>query len=197
MFAIWQHGTEQQKQQWLPRMAAGESIGCFALTEPDHGSDSVALETYARRDGDAWILDGAKRWIGNGSIADVVVVWARSEEDGQVKGILVERDMPGFEAVTIGGKGASRAIWQAQITLDGVRWDTMVDKSVNETDVPHDYVELASPVRALRHLQPNPSRLRAKSCRSRSPKKLQPQSKTLRTFRIMLKSSPRKFRMPW
>jgi glutaryl-CoA dehydrogenase len=81
----------------------------------------VALETSARRDGDDWVLDGAKRWIGNGSIADVVVVWARSEEDGQVKGFLVETSTPGFAAETIGGKGAARAIWQAEIRLDGVR----------------------------------------------------------------------------
>ena len=114
-------GSEEQKQRWLPAMARLEAVGAFALTEPAHGSDSVALETSARRDGDDWILDGAKRWIGNGSIADVVVVWARSEEDGQVKGFLVEKDMPGFHAETIGGKGASRAIWQAQISLDGVR----------------------------------------------------------------------------
>ena len=114
-------GSEAQKERWLPAMARLETIGAFALTEPAHGSDSVALETSARRDGDAWVLDGAKRWIGNGSIADVVVVFARSDEDGQVKGFLVETDTPGFEAVTIGGKGASRAIWQAAITLDGVR----------------------------------------------------------------------------
>jgi glutaryl-CoA dehydrogenase len=114
-------GSEEQKQRWLPAMARLEAVGAFALTEPAHGSDSVALETGARRDGDDWILDGEKRWIGNGSIADVVVVWARSKEDGQVKGFLVEKDMPGFHAETIGGKGASRAIWQAQISLDGVR----------------------------------------------------------------------------
>jgi glutaryl-CoA dehydrogenase len=113
-------------------MARLEAVGAFALTEPAHGSDSVALETSARRErsGDEraargrsqdWILDGEKRWIGNGSIADVVVVWARSVEDGQVKGFLVEKDMPGFHAETIGGKGAARAIWQAQISLDGVR----------------------------------------------------------------------------
>jgi glutaryl-CoA dehydrogenase len=114
-------GSEEQKQRWLPAMARLEAVGAFALTEPAHGSDSVALETSARRDGDDWILDGEKRWIGNGSIADVVVVWARSEKDGQVKGFLVEKDMPGFHAETIGGKGASRAIWQAQISLDGVR----------------------------------------------------------------------------
>jgi glutaryl-CoA dehydrogenase len=114
-------GSEQQKQRWLPAMARLDAIGAFALTEPAHGSDSVALETRARRDGDGWVLDGAKRWIGNGSIADLVIVWARSEEDGQVKGFLVERDMPGFEATTIAGKGAARAIWQADIRLDGVR----------------------------------------------------------------------------
>ncbi len=114
-------GSEEQKQRWLPAMARLDAVGAFALTEPDHGSDSVALETVARRDGDGWVLDGAKRWIGNGSIADVVVVWARSDEDGQVKGFLVETTTPGFESETIAGKGASRAIWQAQIVLDGVR----------------------------------------------------------------------------
>ena len=114
-------GSEEQKQRWLPAMARLEAVGAFALTEPAHGSDSVALETSARRDGDDWILDGEKRWIGNGSIADVVVVWARSLQEGQVRGFLVEKDMPGFHAETIGGKGAAPAIWQAQISLDGVR----------------------------------------------------------------------------
>ncbi len=114
-------GSEDQKERWLPALARLDQVGAFALTEPEHGSDSVALETRARGDGDVWVLDGAKRWIGNGSIADVVVVWARSEHDGQVKAFLVEKDMPGFEAVTLGGKGAARAIWQAEITLDGVR----------------------------------------------------------------------------
>jgi glutaryl-CoA dehydrogenase len=114
-------GSEEQKDRWLPAMARLDKVGAFALTEPAHGSDSVALETSARRDGGDWILDGAKRWIGNGSIADVVVVWARSDDDGQVKGFLVETDSPGYEGVTMEGKGASRAIWQADITLDGVR----------------------------------------------------------------------------
>jgi glutaryl-CoA dehydrogenase len=114
-------GSEEQKERWLPAMARLDAIGAFALTEPNHGSDSVALETSARRDGDGWVLDGAKRWIGNGSIADVVVVWARSDEDGQVKGFLVETDTPGYAATTMQGKGASRAIWQADIRLDGVR----------------------------------------------------------------------------
>jgi glutaryl-CoA dehydrogenase len=114
-------GSEVQKQRWLPAMARLDAIGAFALTEPDHGSDSVALETSARRVPGGWVLDGAKRWIGNGSIADVVVVWARSEEDGQVKGFLVETDTPGFAAETMSGKAAARAIWQAEIQLDGVR----------------------------------------------------------------------------
>src|SRR3954463_2735351 len=114
-------GSEPQKERWLPAMARLDRSGAFALTEPDHGSDSVALETSARRDGDGWILNGAKKWIGNGSIADVVVVWARSDQDGQVRAFLVEKDTPGFEAVTMTGKGASRAIWQAEISLDGAR----------------------------------------------------------------------------
>src|SRR5256885_11062129 len=102
-------GSEEQKQRWLPAMAQLDKLGAFALTEPMHGSDSVSLETSARRDGDGWVLEGAKRWIGNGSIADVVVVWARSAEDGQVKGFLVEKDTPGFEAVTMGATSAARA----------------------------------------------------------------------------------------
>ena len=114
-------GSDEQKERWLPAMAGLEAIGAFALTEPTHGSDSVALETSARRDGSDWVLQGAKRWIGNGSIADVVVVWARRADDGQVNGFLVEKDTPGFEAVTMEGKGASRAIWQADIRLDGAR----------------------------------------------------------------------------
>ena len=121
MKAIDMLGSEEQKACWLPAMARLDAIGAFALTEPEHGSDSVSLETRARREGDEWVLDGAKRWIGNGSIADVVVVWARSDEDGEVKGFLVETGIPGFEAVTMQGKGASRAIWQADIRLGGVR----------------------------------------------------------------------------
>ena len=113
-------GTEAQKRQYLVPQAKGEKIATFALTEPEHGSDSVSLATTARRDGDGWILDGRKRWIGNGSIADVVVVWARSDEDGQVKGFLVETGTDGYQATTMEGKAAARAIWQAEITLDGV-----------------------------------------------------------------------------
>jgi len=87
-------GSDEQRERWLPGMARVEQTGAFALTEPDHGSDSVALETRARRDGDEWVIDGAKRWIGNGSVADVVVVWARDEADDHVKGFLVERARP-------------------------------------------------------------------------------------------------------
>ena len=113
-------GSDEQKERWLPAMARLEKLGAFALTEPRHGSDSVALETTARRAGDHFVIDGAKRWIGNGSLADVVVVWARGD-DGRVNGFLVEKGMPGFSAEVIEGKGSLRAIWQAQITLDGVR----------------------------------------------------------------------------
>jgi glutaryl-CoA dehydrogenase len=112
-------GSEEQKQRWLPGMARLEQLGAFALTEPNHGSDSVALETSARRVGDSYVLNGAKRWIGSGSIADVVVVWARGEE-GQVNGFLVEKGTPGYQAEVIQGKGSLRAIWQAQISLDDV-----------------------------------------------------------------------------
>ena len=114
-------GSEEQKQRWLPPMAALQAIGAFALTEPTHGSDSVALETSARRDGDTWVLDGAKKWIGNGSIADVVVVWARDEADRRVKGFLLEKGTPGFDARKMEGKGSLRAVWQAEITLTDVR----------------------------------------------------------------------------
>ena len=89
-------GSEEQKQQWLAPMARLEKIGAFALTEPDHGSDSVSLETSAHRDGDSWVLNGRKKWIGNGSIADVIVVWARDTADGKVKGFLVEKGTPGY-----------------------------------------------------------------------------------------------------
>ena len=114
-------GSEEQKERWLPAMARLEAIGAFALTEPDHGSDSVALETSARRDGDGWVLDGAKRWIGNGSIADVVVVWARSDEDGQVKGFLVEKDTPGFDADDDRRQGRVARDLAGRDRLDGVR----------------------------------------------------------------------------
>jgi glutaryl-CoA dehydrogenase len=114
-------GSEGQRERWLPALARVEKIGAFALTEPEHGSDSVALETTARRAGDEYVIDGRKRWIGNGTVADVVVVWARDSEDGQVKGFLVEKGTPGFDASVIEGKGSVRAVWQADIRLTGVR----------------------------------------------------------------------------
>ncbi|HEY2956811.1 MAG TPA: acyl-CoA dehydrogenase family protein [Actinomycetota bacterium] len=114
-------GSEEQKRRWLPAMATLDKLGAFALTEPQHGSDSVALETSARRDGDEWVINGAKKWIGNGTIADVIVVWARDTADRQVKGFLVEKGAAGFEPRRIDGKGSLRAVWQAEITLTDVR----------------------------------------------------------------------------
>lgn len=114
-------GSDEQKRRWLPPMAQLEKLGAFALTEPLHGSDAVALETSARRDGDEWILNGSKKWIGNGTMADVVVVWARDTADGQVKGFLVEKGTAGYAATRIDGKGSLRAVWQAEITLTDVR----------------------------------------------------------------------------
>jgi glutaryl-CoA dehydrogenase len=121
MRSIWLLGSEEQKNRWLPGMARLDLLGAFALTEPAHGSDAVALETVAVRDGDEYVLDGAKRWIGNGSIADVIVVWARDAADGQVKGFLVEKGTAGYEALVIEGKASVRAVLQADITLTGVR----------------------------------------------------------------------------
>jgi glutaryl-CoA dehydrogenase len=118
-------GSEEQRERWLPEMARLEKIGAFALTEPQHGSDAVALQTSARRDGDEWVLTGQKKWIGNGSIADRVIVWAR-DDDGDVGGYVVETNQddegtPGWSARVMTGKTALRAVWQAELTLDGVR----------------------------------------------------------------------------
>jgi glutaryl-CoA dehydrogenase len=114
-------GSDEQKARWLPPMARLETIGAFGLTEPEHGSDSVSLETAARREGDDYVLNGAKRWIGNASFADVVVVWARDEE-GDVGAYLVARDTPGFDAsAVIPHKIGKRAVWQAEIVLTDVR----------------------------------------------------------------------------
>ncbi len=116
-------GSQEQKQRWLPAMARLEKLGAFALTEPLHGSDAVALETSARQvnGGAEWVIDGVKKWIGNGTIADIAVVWARDVSDGRVKGFLVEKGTPGYQATRIDGKGSLRAVWQAEITLSGVR----------------------------------------------------------------------------
>ena len=119
-------GDEEQKQRWLPDLAALRKLGAFALTEPEHGSDSVALETIAERDGEHYRLSGAKRWIGLGHVADIVIVWARDKVDGKVKAFVVERNAngeypAGYSAEAITGKIAKRAIQQAHIVLDGVR----------------------------------------------------------------------------
>ena len=113
-------GSEEQRERWLPAMARMETIGAFGLTEPQHGSDAVALETRARRDGDAWVLTGAKKWIGNGTIADIVLIWAR-DEDGDVGGYVVPKGSIGWTATRMTGKTALRAVWQAEITLAEVR----------------------------------------------------------------------------
>ncbi|WP_448613403.1 acyl-CoA dehydrogenase family protein [Modestobacter sp. URMC 112] len=113
-------GSEEQRERWLPAMARMETIGAFGLTEPQHGSDAVALETRARRDGDEYVLTGAKKWIGNGTIADLVLIWAR-DEDGAVGGYVVPKGSIGWTASVMTGKTALRAVWQAEITLDGVR----------------------------------------------------------------------------
>ncbi len=119
-------GSEEQKQRWLPDMAALRKVGAFGLTEPEHGSDSVALETRAKRDGDHVVLDGAKRWIGNASFADVVIVWARDTEDDRVKAFVVEKNddgtyPDGYDAEIITGKVGKRAVWQADLTFRGLR----------------------------------------------------------------------------
>ncbi|MFG3441285.1 acyl-CoA dehydrogenase family protein [Nonomuraea sp. NPDC047897] len=119
MFPIWRYGSEEQKQEWLPRMAAGEAIGCFGLTEPDHGSDPAGMRTYAKRDGSDWVLNGSKMWITNGSVADVAVVWAQTDEG--VRGFVVPTDTPGFSAPEIHKKLSLRASITSSLYLDDVR----------------------------------------------------------------------------
>ncbi len=119
MSAIAKHGSEEQRQRWLPPMARGELIGCFGLTEPHGGSDPAGMTTRAVRDGSDWVITGAKRWIGLASLADVAVIWAATD-DG-IRGFLVPTATPGFRATAIGGKLSMRASVQAEIALDGVR----------------------------------------------------------------------------
>lgn len=119
MFPIWKFGSEEQKQEWLPKMATGEAIGCFGLTEADSGSDPSAMKTHARRDGSDWILNGSKMWITNGSIADVAIVWARTE--GGVRGFIVPKDTPGFSAPMIHRKASLRASVTSELVLSDVR----------------------------------------------------------------------------
>lgn len=119
MFPIWKFGSEEQKEEWLPRMAAGEVIGCFGLTEPDSGSDPSSMRTTARKDGSDWILDGTKMWITNGNVADLAIIWARTE--GGIRGFIVPTDSPGFTANEIHHKASLRASITSELVLEGVR----------------------------------------------------------------------------
>ncbi|MGZ5407122.1 MAG: acyl-CoA dehydrogenase family protein [Aeromicrobium sp.] len=119
MFAIWRSGSEEQKNEWLPRMAAGDAIGCFGLTEPDFGSNPAGMRTSARRDGDDWVLNGSKMWITNGSVADVAVVWARTD-DG-IRGFVVPTETPGFSAPEIKQKLSLRASVTSELVFEDVR----------------------------------------------------------------------------
>ena len=119
MFPIWKYGSEDQKNEWLPRMAAGQAIGCFGLTEPDHGSDPSSMKTRARPDGSDWVLSGSKMWITNGSIADIAVVWAGTEEG--IRGFLVRRGARGFTARNIHKKLSLRASVTSELHFDDVR----------------------------------------------------------------------------
>ena len=119
MFPIWKYGSEEQKEEWLPRMAAGDAIGCFGLTEPDHGSDPSSMRTHAVRDGSDWVLSGTKMWITNGSVADIAVVWAATD-DG-IRGFLVPRGTRGFSARDIHKKMSLRASITSELVLDSVR----------------------------------------------------------------------------
>jgi glutaryl-CoA dehydrogenase len=119
MFPIWKYGSDEQKERWLPGMARGELIGCFGLTEPDFGSDAASMKTRARRDGSDWVLSGTKMWITNGGVADVAVVWARTD-DG-IRGFLVPRGTPGFTTQDIHRKHSLRASFTSELVLDDVR----------------------------------------------------------------------------
>ena len=119
MYAIWKYGSEEQKQRWLPGMAAGEIIGCFGLTEPDHGSDPAGMRTYAKKDGADWVLNGRKMWITNGSVAGVAVVWAQTDEG--IRGFVVPTDAPGFSAPEIHHKWSLRASVTSELVMDDVR----------------------------------------------------------------------------
>jgi len=119
MFPIWKFGSEEQKQTWLPRMASGEVIGCFGLTESDSGSDPASMRTSARKDGSDWLINGSKMWITNGSIADIAIVWART--DAGIRGFIIPTDTPGFSASDIKKKASLRASVTSELVLDDVR----------------------------------------------------------------------------
>ena len=118
MFAIWKFGSEEQKTTWLPRMATGEAIGCFGLTEADFGSNPAGMRTRAKRDGDDWVINGTKMWITNGSVADVAIVWAQTDEG--IKGFIVPTDTPGFSAPKITKKLSLRASVTSELVLENV-----------------------------------------------------------------------------
>ncbi len=119
MFPIWKFGSEEQKETWLPQMAKGEVIGCFGLTEADSGSDPASMRTHAKRDGSDWVINGSKMWITNGSIADIAIVWARTDEG--VRGFIVPTDTPGFSAPEIKKKASLRASVTSELIFDDVR----------------------------------------------------------------------------
>jgi len=119
MFPIWKFGSEEQKQTWLPRMASGEVLGCFGLTEADSGSDPASMRTAARRDGSDWVVNGSKMWITNGSVADIAIVWARTDQG--IRGFIIPTDTPGFSAHEIKKKASLRASVTSELILDDVR----------------------------------------------------------------------------
>lgn len=119
MYPIYAYGSDDQKKQWLPLLASADKIGCFGLTEPDHGSDPGGMETRARRNGNGWILNGTKRWITNGTVADIAIVWAKDDE-GEIQGFIVECDRPGFEAPEIKKKLSLRASVTSDLIMDAV-----------------------------------------------------------------------------
>ncbi|MDK3255607.1 acyl-CoA dehydrogenase family protein [Blastococcus capsensis] len=146
MGSIYLCGSEEQKERWLPAMARMELIGAFALTEPDHGSDVArGLQTTCRRDGDAWVLDGEKKWIGNATFADLVIVWARDVETDRVLGFVVEQGTPGFTAVNLEDKIALRVVQNAHIILEGVRVP-----EENRLQEAHSFRETANVLRMTR-----------------------------------------------
>jgi glutaryl-CoA dehydrogenase len=147
MSAIEMLGSEEQKEKWLPPMARMEKLGAFGLTEAAHGSDAVRLETTARREGDEYVLDGEKRWIGNASFADVTVIWARDEEDESVKGFLVEKGAEGFSTEIITGKMGKRAVWQPDIRLEGVR--VPAENKLGNADSFKDTAKVLTATRAM------------------------------------------------
>ena len=137
-------GSKEQKQRWLPAMARMEKIGAFGLTEPQHGSDAVALETRAHREGDEYILNGSKRWIGNASFADFTIIWARDDE-GNVGGFIVDKGTPGFDAKIMTGKVAKRAVWQTDIVLADVHVP-----AENRLALSHNFKDTSSVLTATR-----------------------------------------------